>query len=81
LPPRAQVAALARDLLAGEGTRLRHVRTAGFVATRLSVLFAATQVMVDRSTLRVLGVVGSQSRLDELLGDQRPGADCGCRWP
>ena len=33
-----------------------------------------TPVMVDRSTLRVLSVAGAQSRLDELLGAQRPGA-------
>lgn len=35
---------------------------------------ADSQVMVDRSTLRVLSVAGAQSRLDELLGAQRPGA-------
>ena len=33
-----------------------------------------TPVMVDRSTLRVLSVAGAQSRLEELLADQRPGA-------
>jgi hypothetical protein len=33
-----------------------------------------TPVMVDRSTLRVLSVAGAQSRLDELLAAQRPGA-------
>jgi hypothetical protein len=33
-----------------------------------------TPVMADRSTLRVLSVAGAQSRLDELLGAQRPGA-------
>ena len=33
-----------------------------------------TPVMVDRSTLRVRSVAGAQSRLEELLADQRPGA-------
>ena len=33
-----------------------------------------TPVMVDPSTLRVLSVAGAQSRLDDLLGEQRTGA-------
>ena len=34
----------------------------------------ATPMMAERSTLQVLSVAGAQSRLDELLADQRPGA-------
>ena len=34
----------------------------------------ATQVMVDRPTLRVLSVAGAQSHLEVLLADQRTGA-------
>ena len=33
-----------------------------------------TPVIADRSTLRVLSVAGAQSRLDELLADERTGA-------
>jgi hypothetical protein len=36
---------------------------------------AGTPVIVDRATLRVRSVAGAQSRLDELLGEQHPGAD------
>jgi HD superfamily phosphodiesterase len=39
MPDRALVDDLARDLLADEGTRLPHVRTASQVASRLSILF------------------------------------------
>jgi len=39
LPALTEVEALSRELLAAEGTRLAHVRTAGFVASRLAVLF------------------------------------------
>jgi hypothetical protein len=35
---------------------------------------AGSQVMVDQSALRVLSVAGAQSRLVELLGEQRPDA-------
>ena len=43
-PPRAcptweEARALAREMLAGDGTRWPHVRTAGFVATRVTTLF------------------------------------------
>ena len=57
LPSREQVQALARDLLAGEGTRLQHVRTAGLVATRLSVLFDAEdgQLLITAATLHDIG--------------------------
>lgn len=57
LPPYAQVADLARDLLAGEGTRLLHVRTAGFVATRLSVLFDPkdAELLIAAATVHDIG--------------------------
>ena len=49
--------ALARDLLATEGTRLQHVRTAGLVATRLSVLFEPeeAQLLIAAATLHDIG--------------------------
>lgn len=57
VPPRAQFEDLARDLLAGEGTRLLHVRTAGFVATRLSVLFDPedAELLIAAATLHDIG--------------------------
>jgi HD superfamily phosphodiesterase len=57
VPPRAHVADLARDLLAGEGTRLLHVRTAGFVATRLSALFNPedAELLIAAATLHDIG--------------------------
>jgi hypothetical protein len=55
--PRAQVEALARDLLGGEGTRLTHMRTAGFVATKLSVLFGPgdAELLVAAALLHDIG--------------------------
>lgn len=41
LPPIGDIHRLAEDLLAGEGTRLAHVRTAGAVASRITALVAA----------------------------------------
>ena len=57
LPTLEQVQALARDLLAGEGTRLQHVSTAGLVATRLSVLFDPedAQLLITAATLHDIG--------------------------
>ncbi|MGB7982500.1 MAG: HD domain-containing protein, partial [Candidatus Nanopelagicales bacterium] len=57
LPTPGQARALARDLLAGEGTRLAHERTAGLVATRLSVLFAPedAQLLIVAATLHDIG--------------------------
>ena len=42
--------------------------------TQEAPMSVGTPLMVDRSTLRVLSVAGAQSRLVDLLGDQRPGA-------
>ena len=57
LPTPGQALALARELLAGEGTRLAHVRTAGLVATRLSVLFDPedAQLLIVAATLHDIG--------------------------
>ena len=57
MPTPEQVKALARDLLATEGTRLQHVRTAGLVATRLSVLFEPeeAQLLIAAATLHDIG--------------------------
>jgi hypothetical protein len=57
LPPLTEVQALSRELLAGEGTRLAHVRTAGFVASRLAVLFdpQEAELLVAAATLHDIG--------------------------
>jgi len=57
LPPLTEVQALARELLAGEGTRLAHARTAGFVASRLVVLFdpEEAELLVAAATLHDIG--------------------------
>jgi hypothetical protein len=57
LPPLPEVEALSRDLLASEGTRLAHVRTAGFVASRLAVLFdpEEAELLVAAATLHDIG--------------------------
>lgn len=57
LPPLAEVQALSRELLAVEGTRLAHVRTAGFVASRLAVLFdpEEAELLVAAATLHDIG--------------------------
>lgn len=57
VPSRAEAEALAHDLLAHEGTRLAHVRTAGFVADRLGVLFdeADAALLVAAATLHDIG--------------------------
>lgn len=49
--------ALARELLGTEGTRLQHVRTAGFVASRLAVLFPPedAELLVTAATLHDIG--------------------------
>jgi hypothetical protein len=54
-PEQAQT--LARELLVGEGTRLQHVRTAGLVAARLSVLFDPedAQLLITAATLHDIG--------------------------
>ncbi len=53
----SEVEALSRELLASEGTRLAHVRTAGFVASRLAVLFDPEQaeLLVAAATLHDIG--------------------------
>jgi len=57
VPTRAEAEAIARDLLGAEGTRLAHVRTAGSMATRLSVLFDAEEaaLLVAAATLHDVG--------------------------
>jgi HD superfamily phosphodiesterase len=57
LPPFTEVEALSRELLASEGTRLAHVRTAGFVASRLAVLFDTeeAELLVAAATLHDIG--------------------------
>ena len=52
-----EVEALSRELLASEGTRLAHVRTAGFVASRLAVLFdpEEAELLVAAATLHDIG--------------------------
>jgi HD superfamily phosphodiesterase len=57
LPPLATVEGLARELLAAEGTRLQHVRTAALVASRLSVLFDAAyaELLVTAALLHDIG--------------------------
>ncbi len=48
---------LARNMLAGEGTRWPHVRTAGFVATRLATLFDDDEaaLLLAAATLHDIG--------------------------
>jgi len=48
---------LARDMLAGDGTRWPHVRTAGFVATRLTTLFDDDEagLLLAAATLHDIG--------------------------
>jgi hypothetical protein len=48
---------LARNMLAGEGTRWPHVRTAGFVATRLTTLFDDDEaaLLLAAATLHDIG--------------------------
>jgi hypothetical protein len=60
MPTPEQVKALARDLLADDGTRLQHVRTAGLVAARLSVLFDPedAQLLIMAATLHDIGYSG-----------------------
>jgi hypothetical protein len=57
LPGLVEVEALARELLLAEGTRLAHVRTAGFVAARLAVLFdpEEAELLVAAATLHDIG--------------------------
>jgi hypothetical protein len=57
MPPPEDVRALARDLLAAEGTRLPHVRTAGRIAGRLSLLFAdeEAELLVTAANLHDIG--------------------------
>lgn len=57
LPTEAEAEALARQLLADEGTRLPHVRTAGFLASRLSGLFDAEEaaLLVAAASLHDIG--------------------------
>ena len=57
LPPLTEVEALSGELLAAEGTRLAHVRTAGFVASRLAVLFdpEEAELLVAAATLHDIG--------------------------
>jgi hypothetical protein len=57
LSPLSEVEALSRELLASEGTRLAHVRTAGFVASRLAVLFdpEEAELLVAAATLHDIG--------------------------
>ncbi|MGB7980151.1 MAG: HD domain-containing protein [Candidatus Nanopelagicales bacterium] len=57
LPPLTEVEALSRELLAAEGTRLPHVQTAGFVASRLAVLFdpEEAELLVAAATLHDIG--------------------------
>lgn len=57
VPTRAEAEAIARDLLADEGTRLAHVHTAGSMAVRLGVLFGADEaaLLVAAATLHDIG--------------------------
>jgi hypothetical protein len=56
-PSIADAQELARELLGPEGTRLQHVRTAGFLASRLAVLFEpdAAELLVMAATLHDIG--------------------------
>ena len=56
-PSIADAQQLARDLLGAQGTRLPHVRTAGFVASRLAVLFEPdeAELLVMAATLHDIG--------------------------
>lgn len=56
-PSIADAQELARELLGSEGTRLQHVRTAGFLASRLAVLFDpdAAELLVMAATLHDIG--------------------------
>ena len=57
VPTATQADALARRLLADEGTRLPHVRTAGLLAGRLAELFAADEaaLLVAAASLHDIG--------------------------
>lgn len=57
VPTRTEAEAIARDLLADEGTRLAHVHTAGSMAVRLGVLFGADEaaLLVAAATLHDIG--------------------------
>lgn len=58
LPTRPEAEALARELLSDQGTRLKHVRTAGRVAARLRSLFqdpADADLVVVAATLHDIG--------------------------
>jgi predicted hydrolase (HD superfamily) len=57
VPPAAEAQALARNLLSHEGTRLRHVLTAGVVAARVAVLFEPEEadLLVAAATLHDIG--------------------------
>ena len=57
VPSPMEAQALARDLLAWEGTRLLHVRTAGAVAARVAVLFEGEEaaLLVAAATLHDIG--------------------------
>lgn len=57
VPTRAEAEAIARDLLGDEGTRMAHVHTAGTMAARLGVLFAADEaaLLVAAATLHDVG--------------------------
>jgi hypothetical protein len=57
VPSAQEARELARDLLAGEGTRLAHVLTAGTVAARIAVLFEGEEadLLVAAATLHDIG--------------------------
>jgi hypothetical protein len=57
VPTRPEAEAIARDLLADEGTRLAHVHTAGSMAARIGVLFGADEaaLLVAAATLHDVG--------------------------
>lgn len=57
LPTPAQVRSLARELLGDDEDRLRHMRTAGFVAERLAVLFEPEEadLLVTAASLHDIG--------------------------
>jgi hypothetical protein len=56
-PTPGEARLLARNMLAGEGTRWPHVRTAGFVATRLTTLFDDDEaaLLLAAATLHDIG--------------------------
>jgi hypothetical protein len=56
-PTPEEARALAREMLADEGTRWPHVRTAGFVATRVTTLFDDNEaaLLVAAATLHDIG--------------------------